>query len=82
MDNLFNVYVVWSWDGPIMTTLLQYEDDDMQRQAMQDWSVKDYVEQAFDCEFPGEPNAIVNGDSYECAAIFEAVGKNELRFIY
>lgn len=82
MDNLFNVYVVWSFDGPIMTTLLQYDEDDMQRQAMQDWSVQDYIEQAFACEFPFEPNAIVNGDSYECAAIFEAVGENELRFVY
>ena len=82
MDNLFNVYVVWSLDGPIMTTLLQYEESDMQRQAMQDWSTQDYIEQAFDCEFPDEPNAVVGGDSYECAAIFEAVGKNELRFIY
>jgi len=82
MDDLFNIYVVWSLDGPIMTTILKFYEDDIQRQAMQDWSVQDYVKQAFDCEFPDEPNAIVNGDSYECAAIFEAVGKNELRFIY
>ncbi len=82
MDNLFNVYVVWCLDGPTMVTLLQYTDDDMQRQCMQVWSVQNYIEQAFDCEYPGENNLIVEGMSYECVAIFEAVGKNELRFIY
>ena len=81
MDNLFNVYVVWSLDGPIMTTMLQYNEDDMQRQAMQQWSVHDYIMQAFDCEFIAD-GISYKGESYECGAIFEAVGKNELRFIY
>jgi hypothetical protein len=78
-ENLINIYVVWSYDGPIMTTLLQYPEDDMQRQAMQDWAVQDYVAQAFDAEFEDEHNAILNGDSYEVAAIFEAP---TLHFIY
>jgi len=78
MEKLFDVYVVWSFDGPIMTTLLQFEDSDIQRQAMQQWSVQDYVAQAFDVEFD-EPNAIANGASYELAAIFTA---KELHWIY
>lgn len=75
---LMNVYVVWSLDGPIMTTLLQFEDSDMQRQAMQQWSTQDYVAQAFDCEF-GDEGESLGDSSYELAAIFEA---NEIRFIY
>jgi hypothetical protein len=79
-NKLFNVYVVWSLDGPIMTTVLQFEDSDIQRQAMQQWSAQDYVVQAFDAEFGcEEPNAIGEGASYELAAIFEA---NDLRWIY
>ena len=76
---MMNVYVVWCLDGPIMTTLLQFDDDDMQRQAMQQWSADDYVVQAFDAEYPGEPNAVVNGASYELAAIFTA---KDVNFIY
>lgn len=79
MSDMINVYVVWCLDGPIMTTLLQFDNDDMQRQAMQQWTYQDYVEQAFDVEFPGEPNEIVDGASYELAAIFEA---DSVRFIY
>jgi hypothetical protein len=73
---MINVYVVWAYDGPIMTTLLQYEADDMQRQAMQQWSTFDYIQQAFDAEF-GEP--MPDGASYELAAIFTA---DNLHFIY
>jgi len=76
---MINVYVVWSLDGPVMATLLQYDNDDAQRQAMQQWSTEDYVKQAFDVEFPGEPNTIGVKDSYELAAIFEA---EHIRFIY
>lgn len=76
---LMNVYVVWSLDGPIMTTLLQFEDSDMQRQAMQQWSTQDYVGWAYDCEFADEQGGSLGGSSYELAAIFEA---NEVRFIY
>jgi hypothetical protein len=80
MENLFNVYVVWSYDGPIMTTVLQFEDSDIQRQAMEQWSPQDYVVQAFDAEFGcDEPNAIGNGEPYELAAIFTA---KELHWIY
>lgn len=76
---MLNVYVVWVLDGPIMTTLLQYEDSDIQRQAMQQWSAQDYVVQACDAEFPDEPNEILAGASYELAAIFTA---KELHWIY
>jgi hypothetical protein len=76
---MINVYVVWIYDGPIMVTILQYEDSDIQRQAMQQWSPQDYVAQAFDAEWPEEPNAIVNGESYELAAIFTA---DNLHWIY
>jgi len=80
MNNLFNVYVIWRLDGPIMTTLLQFEDSDMQRQAMQQWSLKDYVVQACDAEFGcDEPNAIEAGASYELMGIFES---NDLRWIF
>ena len=78
-DKLINVYVVWSLDGPIMTTLLQFDDNDMSRQARQQWSSQDYVEQACDVEFPGEKNHIIAGHSYELAAIFAAENVN---FIY
>jgi hypothetical protein len=79
MKTMIDVYVIWSFDGPIMTTLLQFEDSDIQRQAMQQWSAQDYVEQAFDAEFIEEPNAIANGESYELAAIFTA---EKLHWIY
>lgn len=75
MENLINIYVVWSYDGPIMTTLLQYEESDTQRQAMQQWSTEDYIAQAYDVEF-GEA---YDGAGYELAAIFEAP---KLTFIY
>jgi hypothetical protein len=76
MEKLINVYIVWSLDGPIMTTLLQFDDNDMQRQAMQQWSTFDYIRLAFDAEFPDEE---IGDSSYELVAIFEA---NDLRFIY
>lgn len=76
---MLDVYVVWVLDGPIMTTLLQFEDSDIQRQAMQQWSAQDYVAQAFDAEFPDEPNEILTGASYELAAIFKA---KDLHWIY
>jgi hypothetical protein len=75
MENLINIYVVWAYDGPIMTTLLQYEDSDIQRQAMQQWSTGDYIAQAYDVEFEES----WDGGSYEVAAIFEAP---KLTFIY
>jgi hypothetical protein len=75
MEKLIKVYVVWAYDGPIMTTLLKFEDSDIQRQAMQQWTTQDYIAQAYDVEF-GES---YNGDSYELAAIFEAP---DLTFIY
>jgi hypothetical protein len=79
-NKIMNVYVVWSFDGPMMTTLLQFDDDDAQRQAMQSWSSIDYVRQAFDVEFGvEEPNAIENHRSYELAAIFEA---KDIHWIY
>lgn len=78
MGYVMNVYVVWAYDGPIMTTLLQFTDDDMQRQAMQEWSTDDYVMQAFDaefgCEISYDPSV-----GYELVAIF--TGDN-IRFIY
>jgi hypothetical protein len=73
------VYVVWVYDGPIMVTLLEFEDSDIQRQAMQQWALRDYVVQAFDAEFPNEPNAIAAGENYELAAIFTA---DNLNWIY
>lgn len=73
------VYVIWSLDGPIMTTLLEYDDSDEQRQAMQQWSAQDYVTQAYDAEWPDESNAIVEGAIYELAAIFTA---ENLHWIY
>lgn len=78
MEKLMNVYVVWKYDGPIMTTLLQFPDDDMQRQAMQGWSTDDYVMQAFDAEFECE----ISYDpsvGYELAAIFTC---DNIHFIY
>ena len=80
MKNLIDVYVVWAFDGPIMTSLLQYEDSDDQRMAMQQWSPQDYVEQAFDVEFGAEGgNEISEGASYELAAIFIS---NDIHWIY
>lgn len=79
MKIMMKVYVIWSLDGPIMTTLLEFEDSDIQRQAMQQWSAQDYVVQAFDAEFPDEPNNIQSGASYELAAIFTA---DNLHWIY
>jgi len=79
-QKLIDVYVVWRTDGPTHTTLLQFEDSDMQRQAMQDWATKDYVTQAIDAEYPGEPNQVSQGGaSFEVIAIFEAPS---VRFIY
>lgn len=77
--SLFNVYVIWSLDGPIMATLLQFEDTDQQRQAMQGWSVKTWIEQAFDAEFEDQPELQLGDQSYEVAAIFES---SDIRFIY
>ena len=69
---LFNVHVIWSCDGvDFFCTLLQYEDSDTQRQAMQQWSVRDYVEQAYDTEYPGQHNLITDGGKFECVTIFE-----------
>jgi len=81
MPELFNVYVIWLMDGPIFTSLLQYEDTDEQRQCMTHWSSKDYVEQAWDSENTDneEPNPIVNGATFEVAAIFESP---TVKFIY
>lgn len=79
MKTMFSVYVIWSLDGPIMTTRLDFEDSDIQRQAMQQWSSEDYVVQAFDAEFPDEANDITAGASYELAAIFTA---DNLHWIY
>lgn len=78
---MINVYVVWAYDGPIMATLLQFEDSDIQRQAMQQWSPQDYVVQAADAElgFEEEENPIQKGESYELAAIFTA---EKLHWIY
>lgn len=77
---MIDVYVIWVYDGPIMTTLLQFEDSDIQRQAMQQWSSQDYVVQAADVEFGCEQeNPIVRGESYELAAIFIA---EKLHWIY
>lgn len=75
-EKLINIYVVWVYDGPILTTLLQFEDSDIQRQAMQQWTTRDYVQQAFDAEFSGDFSLY---DSYELAAIFEAP---VVKFIY
>ena len=74
---MMNIYVVWALDGPIMTTLLQFEDSDIQRQAMQQWSTQDYVAQAYDAE--AEDGTGLGEQSYELAAIFEAP---KLHFIY
>lgn len=77
---MIDVYVIWVYDGPIMTTLLQFEDSDIQRQVMQQWSPQDYVIQAADAEFGlEEENPIQKGESYELAAIFTA---KELHWIY
>jgi hypothetical protein len=76
MTNTIKIYVVWVYDGPIMTTLLEFDNSYNQRQAMQQWSTFDYVKQAFEAEFSEED--IFDG-SYELAAIFEAP---ELKFIY
>ena len=78
MENLFNVYVIWRLDGPSMITLLQFEESDIQRQAMQEWSDEDYVNQAYDTEFECE-GSLADFDSYELEAIFEA---KDLRFIF
>ena len=74
---MINIYVVWCLDGPIMTTLLQFEDSDIQRQAMQQWSTLDYVTQAYDAEI--KDGTSLDGQSYELAAIFEAP---VIHFIY
>ena len=78
-ENLINITVIWRCDeDDFLCTLLQYEDSDDQRQAMQQWSVQDYVEQAYDAEYPELPNPIAAGASYECIAIFEGL----VRYIY
>jgi hypothetical protein len=76
---MINVYVVWSFNGPVMTTLLQFDDSDEQRQAMQSWSSIDYVRLAYDTEFEDEQNAIESHGSYKLSTIFEA---KDLRWIY
>ena len=68
MEKLMSVTVIWKLDGPFMCTLLQYDDTDDQRMAMQSWSVKDYVDQAHDAEFPDEPN-LLDETGFECIAI-------------
>jgi hypothetical protein len=71
---LFNVYVVWRMDeDDFFFTLLQFEDTDMQRQAMQQWSVLDYVRQAFDATYPDVPNLFQGREHpfFECIGIFE-----------
>lgn len=70
---MINVYVVWAYDGPIMTTLLQFEESPEQREAMSLWSTDMWVLQAADAE------GIALEGSYELAAIFEA---KEVQFIY
>ena len=74
---LMDVTIIWKLDGPFMCTLLQYPDTDMQRQAMQQWSVKDYVDQAHDVEFPDEPNLIAE-TGYEVIAII----RGDIQYIY
>lgn len=70
-----NVYVIWSLDGPIMATLLQFE------QLPETSMAQHYVEMAYDAEFGAEDgNPIADGSaSYELAAIFIA---NDIQWIY
>jgi hypothetical protein len=76
---MFAIYVIWNLDGPSHMTRLDYEELIEQRQAMQGWSTRDYVAQAFDAEYPGEKNLIAEGHPFECQAILEAT---ELRVVF
>ena len=68
---MLSVYVVWSVDGPIMTTLLQY--DESEREVVESWTPDQFVEQAKDVE------DVDQSATYELAGIFSA---DNLRFIY
>ena len=68
---MFDVYVVWVVDGPVMTTLLQFEEED--RDAVMRWTPDQIVQQAKDAE------DVSQDDSYELVAIFTG---NEITFIY
>ena len=83
MPKLFNIYVIWRLDGEWLTTLLQYEDAEQQRQAMLGWSMRQYVEQAYDAEYleesPEYPNPVAAGEPFECLGVFESA---DLRWVY
>jgi len=68
---MMNVYVIWCIDGPTMVTLLQYDDTDEQHQAMQQWSEQDYINQAYDTEWPNE-GGMTEDMTYELVGIFRA----------
>jgi hypothetical protein len=70
---MINVYVVWVVDGPIMTTLLQYDDTPENRKMVKGWSTDQIVQQAKDVE------EVDQDETYELAAIFTA---DNLDFIY
>ena len=77
-DKLFNVHVIWRGDEDnFFCTLLQFEESVTQRQQLQVWSTEDYVVQAHEVEYPDGPNAILEGESYECIAVFEG----DIRYI-
>ena len=71
---MITVYVVWRVDGPLMTTLLQYEDEPDVWEAMSSWNTDQWVSRAYRAEFGGNLEG-----SYELAAIFIA---DNATFIY
>lgn len=77
---MMEVFVIWKQDeDDYFVTYLAFEDNDIQRQAMGQWSVADYVAQAFEEEHPGEVNRVKAGETFTCITIFEAP---TARFVY
>lgn len=68
---MFDVYVVWALDGPVMTTLLQFEEAD--RSTVLGWTAKQLIQQAADAE------EITEVGSYELVAIFTC---NDMTFLH
>ena len=68
---MIDVYVVWVVDGSVMTTMLQFEEED--RDVVMWWSPDQIVQQAHDAE------GMSKFESYELVAIFTC---KEMTFLY